>query len=91
MSIVPMALFSIYIPVTQPFSTTEYDNSKTIYFKSGTIFYLRPQKNSNMGYSWQFSLIKGLSFLMDRYYSSEFSKEDERFVVGAVGFYSWVI
>jgi len=28
---------------------------------------------------------------MDKYYSPEFSREDERFVVGAVGFHSWGI
>ncbi len=40
MSIIPMALFFIYITATQPPSTTEYDNSKTIYFKSGIIFFI---------------------------------------------------
>ena len=38
MSIISMALFSMYIAATQPSSTTEYDNSKTIYFKNGPIF-----------------------------------------------------
>lgn len=38
MSIISMALFSMYIAATQPPSTTEYDNSKTIYFKNGPIF-----------------------------------------------------
>jgi predicted secreted protein len=87
-----MALFSIYI--SQLLSHLVQLNMITLKpstSKVGPFFLSEASGKPNMGYSWQFSLSKGLSFLMDRYYSPEFSKEDERFVVGAVGFYSWVI
>lgn len=65
MFIIPMALFCIYTTGAQPGSTTEYDNSISIYFKSRAVFYMWLQGNSNTDYSWQFSLSKGLILLMD--------------------------
>jgi inhibitor of cysteine peptidase len=91
LSMITMALFATPIAANQQPTITEEDNGKTMYIKTGIIFYLRLKENPSTGYSWQLSLSKGLSLLMDKYYSPESSKRDKRFVFGAAGFHSWEI
>jgi inhibitor of cysteine peptidase len=91
LSMIPLALFTTPTPTNQQPIITENDNEKTVYIKTGNIFYLRLKENPGTGYSWQLSLSKGLILLMDKCYSPESSKRDERLVVGSAGFHSWEI
>ena len=75
---ITMALFATPIAANQQPTITEEDNGKTMYIKTGIIFYLRLKENPSTDYSWQLSLSKGLSLLMDKYYSPESSKRDVR-------------
>ncbi|MGA9188777.1 MAG: protease inhibitor I42 family protein [Methanosarcina sp.] len=70
---------------------TEADNEKSTYLKKGDSFYLMLKENPSTGYSWELSLSKGLSLLSDKYYSPEYSKKGEKFIVGAAGFHLWEI
>src|SRR5208283_786583 len=87
LAMIPMALCAKINTASQQTVITEDDTGKAIYLKNGDIFYLRLKENPSTGYSWQLSLSRGLSLLMDKYYSPESSKRDERFVVGAAGFH----
>lgn len=91
LAIIPMALCAKINAASQQTVITEDDTGKTIYLKSGDIFYIRLKENPSTGYSWQLSLSRGLSLLMDKYYSPDYSKKDGRFAVGAIGFHSWEI
>lgn len=91
LAIIPMALCAKINAASQQTVITEDDTGKIIYLKSGDIFYIRLKENPSTGYSWQLSLSRGLSLLMDKYYSPDYSKKDGRFVVGAIGFHSWEI
>ena len=88
---IPMALCAKINAASQQTVITEDDTGKTIYLKNGDIFYLRLKENPSTGYSWQLFLSRGLSLLMDKYYSPDYSKKDGRFTVGAAGFHSWEI
>jgi inhibitor of cysteine peptidase len=91
LAMIPMALCAKINPVSQQTVITENDTGKTIYLKTGDIFYLRLKENPSTGYSWQLTLSRGLSLLMDKYYSPDYSKKDGRFIVGVAGFHSWEI
>ena len=91
LAMIPMALCAKINPVSQQTAITENDTGKTIYLKNGDIFYLRLKENPSTGYSWQLTLSRGLSLLMDKYYSPDYFKKDGRFTVGAAGFHSWEI
>ena len=88
---IPMALCAKINAASQQTVITEDDAGKTIYLKNGDIFYLRLKENPSTGYSWQLSLSRGLSRLMDKYYFPDYSKKNGRFAVGAGGFHSWEI
>jgi len=91
LTMIPMALCAKINAASQQTVITEDDTGKTIYLKNGDIFYLRLKENPSTGYSWQLFLSRGLSLLMDKYYSPDYSKKDGRFTVGAAGFHSWEI
>ncbi len=86
-----MALCAKINAANQQTVITEDNTGKTIYLKNGDIFYIRLKENPSTGYSWQLSLSRGLSLLMDNYYSPDYSKKNGRLAVGAAGFHSWEI
>src|SRR5208337_3198807 len=91
LTMIPMALCAKINAASQQTVITEDDAGKTIYLKNGDIFYLRLKENPSTGYSWQLSMSRGLSLLMDKYSSPDYSKKNGRFAVGAGGIHSWEI